>query len=90
MIKQTFWEKVVTATFSYGAEMTSPTITRHVATKIWAQFLWDHFWGKQLDLGTCADGTEIVLLNENHDERPSEMRPLTNEEVDLPLPHPRN
>ena len=43
--------------------MTSPMITRHVATKIWARFLWDHFWGKQVELGTCAYVNDIRNLS---------------------------
>ena len=64
-------------------ETTDPSVKRNpLQPPPLAQF--SHRSGRTVE---SSDGTEIVLLNENHDERPSEMRPLTNEEEDLPLIH---
>ena len=50
----TFWINVVSATISYGPEITFPMKFRPGTTKICAQNTWDNLRGKQMLLATCA------------------------------------
>ena len=49
-----FLINVVSATISYGAEITFPMKFRPGTTKICAQNTWDNLRGKQMLLVTCA------------------------------------
>ena len=39
--------------------------TGHLTTKICGQFAWDHFWGKQVHLGTCGSENGLRFETSN-------------------------